>query len=85
MSTGALPVGVIGAGPVGLAACCGGPAPARVVACCIRDAEAKAVGQDRCGCGSTSQDVAEPAPAEARRPSLITIGAPAPVPGCCRS
>jgi hypothetical protein len=32
--------------------CCGGPAPAEVDACCAHDAEAKAVGQDGCGCGS---------------------------------
>jgi hypothetical protein len=32
--------------------CCGGPAPAEVDACCAQDAEAKAGGQDGCGCGS---------------------------------
>ena len=32
--------------------CCGGPAPATVDACCARDAEAKALGQDGCGCES---------------------------------
>jgi hypothetical protein len=32
--------------------CCGGPAPADVDACCVQDAEAKAVGQDGCGCGA---------------------------------
>jgi hypothetical protein len=32
--------------------CCGGPAPAEVEACCAQDAEAKADGQDGCGCGS---------------------------------
>jgi hypothetical protein len=36
------------------AACCGGPAPANVDACCVQDAEAKAVGQEGCGCGSAS-------------------------------
>lgn len=32
------------------AACCGGPAPASVDACCIADAEAKAHGKAGCGC-----------------------------------
>ncbi|MER8388120.1 FAD-dependent oxidoreductase [Mesorhizobium sp. M0166] len=30
--------------------CCGGPAPAAVDACCVADAEAKAVGKGGCGC-----------------------------------
>jgi thioredoxin reductase len=33
------------------AACCGGPAPAGVDACCAADAGAKAEGGDGCGCG----------------------------------
>jgi threonine dehydrogenase-like Zn-dependent dehydrogenase len=46
-----LPVAIIGAGPIGLAAaCCGGPAPADVEACCADDAEAKAAGETGCGC-----------------------------------
>jgi hypothetical protein len=36
-----------------VASCCGGPAPAQVDACCAQDAEAKAVGDDGCGCGSS--------------------------------
>jgi hypothetical protein len=32
------------------AACCGGPAPAGVDACCVKDAEAKAAGDAGCGC-----------------------------------
>jgi thioredoxin reductase len=42
----------IGARPViaAEAACCGGPAPAAVEACCADDAEAKAAGQEGCGC-----------------------------------
>ncbi len=32
------------------AGCCGGPAPAEVDACCVKDAEAKAVGKSGCGC-----------------------------------
>jgi hypothetical protein len=33
-------------------ACCGGPAPKEADACCVKDAEAKAAGQDGCGCGA---------------------------------
>jgi hypothetical protein len=38
------------------AACCGGPAPADVAACCVLDAEAKAAGQKGCGCGSNAAE-----------------------------
>ena len=31
-----------------------GPAPAHIDACCVLDAEAKAAGQDGCGCGSNA-------------------------------
>jgi len=31
---------------------CDGPAPASVDACCVQDAEAKAAGQEGCGCAS---------------------------------
>jgi hypothetical protein len=54
----ALPeTGVCSAEPTGAAlgiaaSCCGGPAPAHVDACCVRDAEAKAAGAEGCGCGS---------------------------------
>jgi thioredoxin reductase len=43
--------------------CCGGPAPAKVDACCVADAEAKAEGQSGCGCGPAKapEKVAEPA------------------------
>ena len=34
------------------AQCCGGPAPAGIDACCVRDAEAKAAGKGGCGCSS---------------------------------
>lgn len=34
--------------------CCGGPAPAGVAACCVKDAEAKAIGEAGCGCGTAS-------------------------------
>ena len=43
--------------------CCGGPAPAGVDACCVKDADAKAAGESGCGCGSTV--VIEPAKASA--------------------
>ena len=33
-------------------ACCGGPAPVAVDACCVRDMEAKATGKAGCGCGT---------------------------------
>lgn len=33
------------------ATCCGGPAPADTGACCVDDAEAKAMGRSGCGCG----------------------------------
>jgi hypothetical protein len=46
-------------------ACCGGPAPAQVDACCALDAEVKAAGGDGCGCG----------PAGAT--TLLSISAPA--------
>jgi hypothetical protein len=36
------------------AGCCGGPAPAEVDACCVKDAEAKAITGQGCGCGSTN-------------------------------
>lgn len=40
--------------------CCGGPAPAHADACCVADAEAKAVGKGGCGC-----EVAKPSKMEA--------------------
>jgi thioredoxin reductase len=33
-------------------ACCGGPAPSDVDACCVQDADAKAAGDAGCGCGT---------------------------------
>ena len=32
--------------------CCGGPAPEGVEACCVQDADAKAAGEDGCGCAT---------------------------------
>lgn len=41
--------------------CCGGPAPEGVAACCVKDAEAKAIGEAGCGCGNAlAQAVAPP-------------------------
>jgi thioredoxin reductase len=40
--------------------CCGGPAPAGADACCVKDADAKAAGQDGCGCGTTAVAASEP-------------------------
>jgi hypothetical protein len=37
-------VAAVGAG------CCGGPAPAAVDACCVKDADVKAAGGTGCGC-----------------------------------
>ncbi|MNY58423.1 hypothetical protein D3C86_1947560 [compost metagenome] len=34
--------------------CCGGPDPTKSEACCSEDANAKAAGQDGCGCESDS-------------------------------
>jgi hypothetical protein len=34
--------------------CCGGPAPTGIDACCVADADAKASGDDGCGCGTSS-------------------------------
>jgi len=36
------------------AGCCGGPAPAKVDACCLADAVAKDLGQPGCGCGTAA-------------------------------
>jgi threonine dehydrogenase-like Zn-dependent dehydrogenase len=49
--------------------CCGGPAPAGVNACCVKDADAKAAGQSGCGC-STAPD----------RPQVQAHAASAPLP-----
>ncbi len=61
--------GVCSAQPVAAATaaakgCCGGPAPARVDACCVADAEAKDSGKAGCGCDApTPRAVAVPAAA----------------------
>ena len=41
-------------GETSASGCCGGPAPAAVDACCVRDAEAKVQGEQGCGCGTRS-------------------------------
>lgn len=48
--------GLLGA-PASAAACCGGPAPATVDACCVLDANEKAQGHAACGCTSGKQKV----------------------------
>lgn len=45
------------------AGCCGGPAPAGTDACCVQDAEAKAVGESGCGCSKPKAAVPERQPA----------------------
>lgn len=45
------------------AGCCGGPAPAGVAACCVKDAEARAIGEEGCGCGSAPLQASAPASA----------------------
>jgi hypothetical protein len=54
--------GVCGTRALGAEAlsCCGGPAPAHVDACCARDADAKAAGQEGCGCGSQEASTTAP-------------------------
>jgi len=36
--------------------CCGGPAPAKVDACCVAGVGVKEAGKSGCGCGSTAQN-----------------------------
>jgi thioredoxin reductase len=50
-----------GAQAAAASGCCGGPAPAGADACCVKDADAKAAGQDGCGCGATAVTSSEPA------------------------
>jgi len=40
------------------AGCCGGPAPAGIDACCVKDAEARESGASGCGCGGTETKAA---------------------------
>lgn len=49
--------------PPAAAGCCGGPAPAGVAACCVKDADAKAAGQAGCGCGTPAASVTAKPPA----------------------
>ena len=51
------------------AACCGGPAPPEVVACCAQDADAKAAGEEGCGCGSEAATASRPGAAP-----LLSVG-----------
>ncbi|MFG1333071.1 FAD-dependent oxidoreductase [Xanthobacter autotrophicus] len=58
--------GVCSAAPVttGASGCCGGPAPRDADACCADDAQAKAEGEDGCGCDT--------APTQAEAPSCCS-------------
>ena len=61
------------------AGCCGGPAPAEADACCVADVEAKAAGEEGCGC-------AEPAPVEVAPVAVAVkprVKIPAGSSGCC--
>lgn len=40
--------------------CCGGRAPEGVAACCVKDAEAKAIGEEGCGCGTAPVQTSTP-------------------------
>jgi hypothetical protein len=40
--------------PTETESCCGGPAPSGVDACCVKDAHAKAAGEEGCGCAETA-------------------------------
>lgn len=51
------------------AGCCGGPAPAKVDACCVADADAKAEGRAGCGCGSKSPAIKADAATKAMEPA----------------
>ncbi|OWK24230.1 hypothetical protein AJ87_23615 [Rhizobium yanglingense] len=44
--------------------CCGGPSPAEADACCVADAEAKAVGRSGCGCTTPAVKQNDMEPAE---------------------
>jgi hypothetical protein len=55
------------------AGCCGGPAPEEADACCVADADAKAAGEEGCGCSPSKPVIAKPA----------TILAPAKRTSCC--
>ena len=62
-------------------ACCGGPAPRGVDACCVKDADAKAAGAAGCGCGATAPtrhsatDTAAPTALDMSRLPVAIVGA----------
>ena len=60
------------------AACCGGPAPESVDACCVLDAHAKAAGHEGCGCGSHGGEASVPACATSA-PTEPAVGATTPI------
>lgn len=63
------PPGDGAAAPLAAAACCGGPAPADTAACCVADADAKARGEDGCGCRTVAVPMPVFATAAPVRPS----------------
>jgi thioredoxin reductase len=56
-------------------ACCGGPAPAGVNACCVKDADAKAAGRAGCGCSTTAESARAHGPAAIAALPVAVIGA----------
>jgi thioredoxin reductase len=58
-----------------VASCCGGPASAQVDACCAQDAEAKGLGHDGCGCGSSDASASERRSDATGEPSRAASGA----------
>jgi thioredoxin reductase len=73
-----LPETGVCSGPAGddsAASCCGGPAPAAVDACCLQDADAKAAGEDGCGCAT--------APRYEDELELVVVGSAAGGGKCC--
>ena len=40
--------------------CCGGPPPEGIADCCVKDAEAKAIGEEGCGCGTAPVQASTP-------------------------
>ncbi|HET6522252.1 MAG TPA: FAD-dependent oxidoreductase [Geminicoccaceae bacterium] len=63
-----------GATAIATAGCCGGPAPAGADACCVRDAEAKAAGEDGCGCGGPARRSPVPAPPQVTPAACCAMG-----------
>jgi hypothetical protein len=56
------------------AGCCGGPAPKDADACCVQDADAKAAGDEGCGCGTPTTLYPAEALKARRGAQLLQIG-----------